>query len=239
VNRVPIGLFVIGAIASVFASAAVIPAGKTDVLVSPEQQTADGTWRYAVRRSTNTWECGTRENRLDCVEQSVYIENESKLTLECFVQVDYRNAEGRIVSSFGTPALVMPGTSPRVHFQTTAAILALEANKVDCKARAPYQRVTKTAGCSYRMYGDMLESYYPASAMRESLEGPVIVAFGLDRKRGTAQQVRVVESSLVPQLDAAALRFISEQRFETNCPGTQFDVLVRFRLRDQVLARRE
>jgi TonB family protein len=235
-NRVPIGLFVIASFASVLTAAAAIPAVMTDMHLSPEQQTADGTWRYALRRSTNAWPCGTRENKVDCVEQGVYIDNQSKLTLECFVHVDYRNSEGRIVSSFGTPALVMPGTRPRVHSQTTAANLRLEANKVDCKARAPYQRLAKPAGCSYAMHGDSLESYYPASAMRQSLEGPVIVAFHLDRKRGAAQEARVVESSLVPELDRAALRFISAQRFETKCPGTHFDVLVRFRLRDQVLS---
>jgi hypothetical protein len=38
----------------------------------------------------------------------------------------------------------------------------------------------------------------------------------------------------VPVLDAAALRFIRDQEFRTNCPGTRFDVLMRFKLRDEV-----
>jgi len=45
----------------------------------------------------------------------------------------------------------------------------------------------------------------------------------------------VVESSLAPLLDTAALRFIRDQDFRTNCPG-RYDVLMRFRLQDQLAA---
>jgi hypothetical protein len=53
------------------------------------------------------------------------------------------------------------------------------------------------------------------------------------RRNGRASEVAVADSSLVYALDEAAKRFVKDQRFTTNCPGTRFDVRMRFRLRDR------
>lgn len=46
----------------------------------------------------------------------------------------------------------------------------------------------------------------------------------------------MAESSLIPEPDEAAISFIQSQRFNTNRAGTPFDLRVRFRLHDQLLA---
>jgi TonB family protein len=84
--------------------------------------------------------------------------------------------------------------------------------------------------------GKPFETYYPAEAKEKSMQGPVIISFLLDQRDGTAKDVTVAESSLFPLLDRSATRFIRDQEFRTNCPGTRFDVLMRFRLRDEVVS---
>jgi TonB family protein len=86
------------------------------------------------------------------------------------------------------------------------------------------------------MRGKPFETYYPAEAKEKPMQGPVIIAFRLDVREGNAKDVVVAESSLHPVLDGAALKFVRDQEFLTNCAGNQFDVLVRFKLRDQVVA---
>ena len=50
----------------------------------------------------------------------------------------------------------------------------------------------------------------------------------LVKRPGAALEVKVAESSLVPALDAAALKCVADQRFTTQCPGTRYDLRVRF-----------
>jgi TonB family protein len=75
-----------------------------------------------------------------------------------------------------------------------------------------------------------------AAAARQGFEGPVVVSFLLPKANGEAQEVRVMESSLSALLDTAALRFISDQRFKNSCPGTRYDLRMRFELRDRYLS---
>jgi TonB family protein len=215
-----------------------LPAGAAediDVRISESHPVEDGQWSYAVTRSADSWSCG-KSNQLRCVAQGVTIDNLSGHTLECTLHVDYKMPDGNVLQSFDTPALVLPHEKSSVHRRITYAEPQAEVRSLSCIARPPYQRLPKNAQCNYQMHGDPLETYYPESALRRSLEGPVVVAFSLVTTSGGASDVRVAESSLVPELDAAAIRFIQAQRFNTNCPGTSFDLRVRFRLRDQLLA---
>jgi TonB family protein len=132
--------------------------------------------------------------------------------------------------------LVFARTRPQVHAWVTGPEVKAEISWLSCRARAPYQRLAKVSGCNYDMLGKPFESYYPDEAKLKSLQGPVIVAFELTSRYGPAKDPTVVESSLAPLLDAAALRFIRDQDFRTNCPG-RYDVLMRFRLQDRLSAR--
>jgi TonB family protein len=207
-----------------------------DMSTSQPQTTASGSWNYVLRRSSQAWVCTDTRGSGMCVEHVVAVSNQSNETLECKLRVNLVREDGSVASTFEGPMLVLPRTSPEVHAaisddKTHAEIIAL-----DCRARASYQRVAKTAGCHYDMMGKPFETYYPAEAKQKSLHGPVIVAFLLDQRRGTAKEVTVAESSQVPMLDAAALRFIRDQELRTNCAGTRFDVLMRFKLRDEIAA---
>jgi TonB family protein len=108
-------------------------------------------------------------------------------------------------------------------------------SRLDCRPRAPYVRIKKSAGCSYEMFGKAFESYYPAAALQQTIEGPVVVSFLLAEGNGKATELHVAESSLSPLLDTAAVRFISDQRFKNSCPGTRYDLRMRFELRDRYL----
>ena len=205
----------------------------TDVVVSEETATPSGAWQYKLSRSANAWPC----NGGSCVEQVVTVLNHSHQTLECRLRVDYKGVDGMIVRSFDGPAVVLPNTTPVVHSLTTDSTLTAEIASVFCTARAPYQRIAKPANCKYDMFGEPFERYYPPDAMERSLQGPVIVSFELRSANGAAKDLVIAQSSLVPVLDDAARRFISDQMFSTNCPGQRFDILMRFKLRDQVGAK--
>jgi TonB family protein len=141
-----------------------------------------------------------------------------------------------VLKEYQGPSLVLPRTSPELNATITDDQTEAEITSLECLARAPYQRVAKVSGCKYDMMGKPFETYYPPEARLKSQQGPVIVSFLLGQRLGPAQEVTVAESSLVPLLDDAALRFIRDQDFRTNCPGQRFDVLMRFKLREEVMA---
>lgn len=219
------------------ASAANRNAGMTPVLVSPDQPVEGGHWKYTMSRSAVPWNCGGKHGQQTCVDAEVSVDNQSGRTLECKLRVDYKAPDGRMLASFDAPAVILPRSQARVHRHIIVPDTLSEVKRLDCIARAPYQRVPKVEGCTYDMKGPLLEEYYPPSAVRESLEGPVVVAFTLPKDAGKAIEAVVAESSLVPELDTAALRFIADQRFTTPCPGTRFDVRIRFQLRTKVATR--
>jgi TonB family protein len=208
----------------------------TDVSTSQPQATASGSWTYVLRRSSQAWACTKSVGGGMCLEHVVAVSNQSNETLECNLRVNFVRADGNVVGNFEGPMLVLPRTSPEMHSAITDDQTRAEITALDCRARAPYRRIAKTAGCRYDMMGKPFETYYPPEAKQRSLHGPVIVAFLLDQREGAAKEVTVAEGSQVPVLDAAALKFIRDQEFRTNCPGTRFDVLMRFKLRDQVAA---
>ena len=206
--------------------------GLTDVRVSEDRVTDTGKWSYAVRRSAQPWACDENAPEPMCIEHVVTFANESPQTLECSLHVDYKRADGSLETSFDVPALVLPRTKPDMHSLVTGVGTSADVTRVSCFARTAYKRVPKVEGCKYEMMGKPFETYYPPEARRGALQGPVIVAFLLDRREGVARDIVVAESSLVPSLDAAARQFIRDQTFLTNCPDTRFDVLMRFKLRD-------
>lgn len=206
----------------------------TDVNASQPASTATGSWSYVLRRSSQPWVCNDQGGGALCLEHVVAVSNRSDETLECKLRMNFVRADGGVAGNFEGPMLVLPRTSPEIHSAITDSQTRAEITALDCWARAPYRRLAKTAGCRYDMMGKPFATYYPPEAKQKSLHGPVIVAFLLDQRLGTAKEVTLAESSQVPVLDAAALRFIRDQEFRTNCPGTRFDVLMRFKLRDEV-----
>jgi TonB family protein len=225
------GWFLLCVVACLPAAARELP-GLTDIRVSEDRVTDTGKWSYAIRRSAQPWSCNETSPAPMCVEHVVTLANESPQTLECSLHVDFKRADGSVETSFDVPALVLPRTKPDVHSLVTGVDTSAEVSRVSCFARAAYKRVPKVEGCKYEMMGKPFETYYPPEARRGALQGPVIVAFLLDRREGAAKDVKVAESSLVSSLDEAARRFIRDQVFLTNCPDTRFDVLMRFKLRD-------
>jgi TonB family protein len=208
-----------------------------DVAVSEPRTTAGGSWNYTLRRSSRAWSCDeTQASGKLCLEHIVTVNNVSDDTLNCHVQVEFRRANGEPAGTFSSPVLVLPRTRPDVHTavtddQTQASITAL-----DCQARAAYKRIARAPGCSFDMMGKPFETYYPPEARAQGLQGPVIVSFLLDRRLGPAKEVTLAQSSLLPVLDEAALKFVRDQDFRTACPGQRFDVLMRFKLRNEVVA---
>lgn len=225
-------------LAACLALAAAVTAAERPALVtvatSEDQAVEGGSWRHLLKRTQRPWECVARDRPASCVENSVVIDNQSPLTLECRLQLDYAAADGLRITDADVPALVLPRSSREVRGRVTASDTTASVRAAECRARAPYKRLPKTPGCEYEMYGEPLESYYPAAAAQRALEGPVVLSFVLPKARGAATEATVAESSLVPELDAAALRFLADQRFNTKCPGTRYDLRMRFALRDQI-----
>jgi len=219
------------AMTSLQVSARELPA-LIDVTISEPRETESGKWSYILRGSANPWPCNEASPTPLCTEHVMIIANESPQTLECDLHIEFRRADGSFDTKFYGPALVLPRTKPEVHSLVTDAGTRADVKRLSCHGRAPYKRIKKVEGCRYQMMGKPFETYYPPEARSASQQGPVIVAFLLDRREGAAKEITVAESSLVPSLDAAARQFVRDQTFLTNCPDTRFDVLMRFKLRD-------
>lgn len=213
------------------------PSTLADVEASEVHKTSTGEWQHTIKRSAQPWFCAGSAANERCVEHVLSIANRSGETLECRLRVELTRADGSVAGTHEGPALVLPRTSPDVYSTITDADTRVELGSLDCKARTPYRRLGKAEGCNFSMMGKPFETYYPDEAKLQGLQGPVIVSFLLNRREGGAKEVTVVESSLVPVLDAAALRFIQDQLFNTNCPDRRYDLLMRFKLRDDALAR--
>jgi len=205
------------------------------VSVSEDHAVDGGKWYSMLKRTGTPWSCGSREAPAQCVEHGLVIDNQSPLSLECVAGLAYQTPEGTRVNDADVPALVLPRTSHEIRGRITAAATQIEVTRIEWGARPPYQRLPVPAGCKYEMYGNPLEDYYPASAINLALEGPVTLSFLLGSRSGPATEVAVVDSSQVAMLDEAAKRFVNAQRFSTACPGTRFDMRVRFRMRDRYL----
>jgi TonB family protein len=205
------------------------------VSVSEDHAVQGGRWRSTLKRTAEPWACGTKKQERICVEHSVVIENRSPRTLECFANFVYTPALGGAITDRHVPGLVLPNAAREIRGRVTVSDTKVELAHLYCVERAPYARVRKSADCKYEMFGKAFETYYPEAAVRQTLEGPVVVSFLLPKRNGAATEVQVAESSLVPLLDTAALRFVTDQRFTTSCPGTRFDMRMRFELRDRFL----
>jgi TonB family protein len=205
-------------------------------VTSPEDHAVDGgAWRSTLERTDQPWACSAGGERLTCVEHTMLVDNQSPNTLECYAEFVYSPAHGDPVVDRNVPALVLPRSSREIRGRVTLSDTRAAVSRLDCRARAPYVRIQKTADCKYEMFGKELETYYPPAAAQQAIEGPVVVSFLLPDRNGEAQDVTVAESSLSQFLDAAAVRFISDQRFKNSCAGMRYDLRMRFELRDRYL----
>ncbi|HTU67259.1 MAG TPA: TonB family protein [Steroidobacteraceae bacterium] len=203
------------------------------VSTSEDHAIEGGSWRSILKRTAQPWNCGSKAEAATCVEHALVVDNQSPQSLACYAEFAYQTPDGVRVIDPETPALILPRSSHEIRGRITAEGTTLEVTHLDCAPRAPYKRLAVDPQCKYDMHGNPLEDYYPAAAMRLALEGPVTVSFVLPRKRGAATEVAVADSSLVPMLDTAAKRFIADQMFTTKCPGTRYDIRMRFRMRDR------
>lgn len=194
-----------------------------------------GAWSSMLLQSATPWPCVSAGAAAQCVEHSVVIDNRSPQTLECTAAFASEGGATPPVNGPDMPALVLPRTTHEIRGPIVTAERTVRLSYLDCRARPPYQRLSRDPVCKYEMFGNPFEGYYPAAAVTQALEGPVVIAFQLPERNGHATGIAVAESSLVKSLDEAATRFVTDQRFTTNCPGTRFDVRMRFTLRDRFL----
>jgi TonB family protein len=202
------------------------------VATSDAHEVDGGSWSSLTKRTATPWPCG-RDPATRCVENSVVVDNQSPQTLECSAAFD--QSGDAPVTGTDIPALVLPRSAHEIHGPIATAGTPVSLSHLECRARPPYKRLPIGAGCKYEMFGEPFEKYYPSAAVSQGLEGPVVVAFSLAARRGHASDVAVADSSLGYSLDEAAKRFVNDQLITTNCPGTRFDVRMRFTLRDRYL----
>jgi TonB family protein len=77
-----------------------------------------------------------------------------------------------------------------------------------------------------------MEPFYPPASRRLGEQGPVDVAFTLEKEEAGAADVEVVASSLSDRLDAAAVLYTKSMKFRTACPGTRYEMRVRFQFNE-------
>jgi TonB family protein len=209
------------------------------VSVSEDHAVEGGAWSSLLERTAEPWNCGAGRAATRCVEHSVVIDNQSPQTLECFAAFASQAGTAPALTGADTPALVLPRTTHEIRGPIATTETRVELSRLECRARPPYRRIAVASDCRYQMFGKPFAEYYPAAAVSQALEGPVVVAFLLSERSGHASEVTVADSSLVYSLDEAAKRFVNEQRFTTNCPGTRFDMRMRFTLHDRYVGSRD
>jgi TonB family protein len=167
------------------------------------------------------------------VTHSLQVENRSADTLECFGEVSYDglNAEGRAGTEL--PGAFLPHEKRTFLSDRAKPDARITNATVTCNVRKPRERVSVPKGCEFHVLdAPDLGSYYPAVSRRLSEQGPVVLTFVLPSARGTPTGVAVAGSSLFARLDQAAIDYVSQMVFESPCPATRYELLVRFKLED-------
>ena len=101
----------------------------------------------------------------------------------------------------------------------------------DCTARAALPALDTPAGCKYEVVKPVsIGDYYPEASRAANEEGPVVVEFTLKGAADHPTDVKVAASSLYPNIDAAAVKAVSDMVMSSTCKKAKFRLKLTFKL---------
>jgi len=203
-----------------------------EVSVSPESPTPRGTWRYRQLRLDTPAICRANEPK-DCITNVLLVENHSADTLECAARIIYDGVNNENLSSMTSVRVVLPKETRDVMRDHAKPDVAVTAAVVECKARAAQPLLNVPKECRFQVVdAAQLEAFYPEASRRIAEDGPVDLEFTLEQPQGHATAISVFGSSLSERLDAAAVKYLESVTFSSPCPGTRYQLRVRFKLQE-------
>src|SRR5690606_27496852 len=157
--------------------------------------------------------CGTQP----CLLRTVVVTNTSASDLECTTYIQYEGADVDGQQRVERRALVSAGTRHPV--LSSLAPIGVNASVFDsqCTVRAPLPELKVPAKCKYEVVKSVnISDYYPAAARERDEQGAVIVEFTLRSRAGNPTDVKVVASSLSPDLDRGAVEAVQAMEMSSS-----------------------
>jgi TonB family protein len=158
------------------------------------------------------------------------IRNNDSVTLDCHLQMPakfFPEMEQKLITR---RYVLLPGAKkqPKIGFITgevDAAATSLTCERV-------LQPSAATGTCTLEApAGANPGAFYPKSAIKQNLQGTVVVAIVMQKSGVPSKDVEIEKSSGYPDLDNAGVEFVKATGFETNCIGEKLKLPVGFALR--------
>lgn len=189
-----------------------------------------GVWSYSLYRDDTPRACGEK-NAQDCFVRMLYVLNGSEQSLECSGSISY---EGTDIAGHPTTEYraLVPEKSAR-GIVISAAERSTNASTFDanCTPRAALAPLDTPPTCKYEVVQPVsISDYYPDASRRDNEEGPVVVEFTLKGKADHPIDAKVVASSLFPNIDAAAIKAVSDMVMSSSCKNSRYRLRLSFKL---------
>lgn len=187
-------------------------------------------WQEWVRGPGVKWfKCGARG--VACDEFSLVVRNRSSSTLRCRGAIRYPQPNPDGMTDTERTIIVPVGKTWTV-VRADAPIDAKDVvREADCTAEPPLPPSSKPAECKSTITHSVdLANYYTKAAQDAQQEGPVFLEFTLGASPANPTDIKVLQTSLYPEIDAAAVRMFGDIQMTTNCVGQRFRSMAVFRL---------
>jgi TonB family protein len=187
----------------------------------------DGAWSYTLIRDDRVRRCAKAE----CLQRIILVRNSSPRPLECTASLTYAGTD---IDGKATPAgkAVVAGKSARA-VVTSLAARGVDASTFDaqCKVRAELPALSTPATCKYQVIKPIsIGDYYPDTSRQAGDEGPVVVEFSVGDKPANPTDVKVVASSLFPELDQGGVKAVQAMVMSSNCASGRYRLKLNFQL---------
>jgi TonB family protein len=161
------------------------------------------------------------------------VDNQSDDTLECLGNISYNGANRDGQSSRSHPAVVDAKSRKAVLSDVAATAVIATSHSVNCKVRPRPDDSKLTPQCKATISAKPTGSIdYPIESRNAGREGPVLLEFSFSDKDGAPTNIVVVGSSLWPELDASAVKYVGQYRGYTDCKQGRFRMPLTFKLRE-------
>ena len=187
-------------------------------------------WReWVFMRPADEPTCGTTKST--CRSREVAIYNESRAVLRCRAAIHYAQPNEHGIPDAARRIVVPSGKGWAIVRSEEPVGLQAERYETDCTAEPPLAPLDKPAHCTLKVLASAdPDSFYPESSKQAMEEGPVFLEFSLAASPGHPKDIAVIQTSTYPELDAAAARTAAASKYETNCPGQRFRIMVSFKV---------
>jgi TonB family protein len=189
-------------------------------------------WPYEYMRGEYVVPCPEKAED-SCVYHRLVVDNQSDDVLECRGQIAYSavNRDGQTSKSH--PSVVDAKSRKAVLSDVAAPDVNASSHGMNCKVRPRPDDSKLTPQCKPIITAKPTGSIdYSIESRNAGREGPVLLEFSFSDKDGAPTNIVVVGSSLWPELDASAVKYVGQYRGYTDCKQGRFRMPLTFKLRE-------